>query len=357
MDRALSLGRRAIGTASPNPAVGAVVVREGEVVGEGWTQPPGCSHAEVMSLKEAGTKAIGATLYVSLEPCCHIGKTPPCTDIIIASGVRKVCISIQDPNPVVNGRGVRLLNEAGIETILGDGAKDACELTEAYRKFILTKRPFVTIKYAMSLDGKIATQTGESQWITGVDARDYVHRLRAESDAIMVGINTVIVDNPRLTARGEMLGVGVKQPLRVVVDSHSRIPLNAALLSEPGNVIIACVDGSGPILRSLKGTEVIAFPEMDGMVDLTTLFKFLGDRDITSILVEGGSILHGSLLDRDLVDKVIGFVAPVIIGGSAAPSPVAGLGAQGISDIVRLNYVQTKSFGCDIAVIGYPRRG
>ena len=238
MGLALSLALKAVGSVSPNPPVGAVLVRDGEVVGEGYTQPPGQAHAEIVAIRQAGPRARGATLYTTLEPCNHQGRTGPCSEAIIEAGVVEVHSAVTDPNPRVKGGGLSRLSEAGIAVSTGEMAGEASRLIEAYAKHVTTGTPFVTAKFAMSLDGKIATRTGSSQWITGEEARAYAHRLRAASDAVMVGINTVLADDPRLTARdgsGAALG---RQPLRVVVDSRGRIPREARMLGEPGSTLV-----------------------------------------------------------------------------------------------------------------------
>ena len=241
MECALSLARLAMGYTSPNPAVGAAVVKDGVAVGMGYTQPAGSEHAEVMALRQAGDKAQVATMYVTLEPCSHYGRTPPCSQAIIAAGISEVYISLLDPNPVVSGQGVGKLNEAGIKTYVGMCRQEAREVNEAYIKHITTGLPFVVAKFAMSLDGKIATKTGDSKWITREEARKYAHALRYTVDAVMVGVNTIVVDNPQLTARGcgGRGGIGKIQPLRLVVDSKGRVPLSAHIFKPPGDVLLA----------------------------------------------------------------------------------------------------------------------
>ena len=355
MDRALSLARRALGSVSPNPAVGAVVVKDGVAVGEGWTQPPGKDHAEIVALRQAGEKAAGAVLYTTLEPCSHHGKTPPCTEAIVRAGVAEVHAAVVDPNPAVFGQGLSSLEEAGIRTHVGEGETEALKITEAYRKFITTGRPFVTAKFAVSLDGKIATRTGDSRWITGEEARGYAHRLRAAADAVMVGINTVMADDPRLTARDEGGAPLERQPLRIVVDSRGRTPERAMLLSEPGKVMVAVADAEAATRARLTeaGAEVESVPAEDGSVDLAELLCRLGSREVTSVLVEGGGVLLGTFFDRGLVDKVAAFVAPTVVGGVAAPSAVAGTGVERLDDAMRLRDVEVHQLGRDVAITGY----
>ena len=356
MKRALELARAAVGRNSPNPSVGAVVVKDGRIIGEGATLPPGEGHAEWVALREAGDAARGADLYTTLEPCCYEGKTPPCTDAILAAGVKRVFASIQDPNPKINGRGVSRLRECGVEVELGQGAQEAEEMYEGFAKFITTGLPFVTAKYAMSLDGKIATFEGDSQWITGTESRRLVHQRRRASDAIMVGINTVLRDNPRLTARddgGDDVGL---QPLRVVVDGEGRTPSSAAMLREPGKTLIATCRASEESATRLAeaGAEILKLPEIDGYVDLGALLQELGRREVVNLLVEGGGTLMGSLFDQGLVDKAWAFIAPKIVGGRDALSPVEGRGAGLISRAMSLRCPQVKLVGDDVLVTGYP---
>ncbi len=356
MERALALARRALGSASPNPAVGAVVVKDGEVVGEGWTQPPGQAHAEPVALSQAGARSDGATLFVTLEPCSHFGRTAPCTQAIIDAGIAEVRVSTLDPNPLVNGASISRLREAGIRTHVGECEEHARHLIEAYLKFVETGLPFVTAKFAMSLDGKIATRTGESRWITGQESRRCAHELRAASSAVMVGVNTVLADDPRLTAR-DAQGVALShQPLRVVVDGAARTPADAKLLSEPGRTLIAVSRADDAACRRLadKGADVEAIPADSGTVDLQRLLEALAGRDVSSVLVEGGGALLGSLFDEGLIDKYVAFVAPTIIGGDTAPGPIGGQGAEGIADALRLQSVTVEQLGSDIMVVGYP---
>ena len=349
MQHALEMARRAVGTSSPNPPVGAVVVRDCEVVGEGWTQPPGQAHAEVVALQNAGDRARGAILYVTLEPHSYHGRTPPCTQQIIDAGIVEVHAAILDPNPLVSGRGVVILREAGIPTHVGEREDEARELIAPHAKHITTGLPLVTVKFAASLDGKISTRTGDSKWITGEESRAYVHQLRAASDAIMVGIGTVLADDPQLTARNHEGSALPRQPLRVIVDSRGRIPHDARLLSEPGDTLMAVAESG----LQIRGAEVVYILDSDGKVNLPALIQELGRREITSVFVEGGGTLIGSLFDLHLVDKVVAFVAPVIIGGRSALSPVGGLGSERMADALRLNRVKLREFGDDVAIIGY----
>ncbi len=358
MGQALSLARLALGQASPNPAVGAVVVKEGVVVGQGYTQPPGSHHAEVLALKQAGEAARGGMMYVTLEPCCHYGRTPPCTRVIVSAGITEVHMAMLDPNPLVSGRGKDELEGEGIKIYLGEHEEEAKEINEAYTKFITTGIPFVTAKFAISLDGKIATRKGDSRWISGREARKYVHCLRYTTDAIMAGVNTVLADDPHLTTRcsGGRGGTARKQPLRVIVDGEGRTPLTARIFKEPGETLLALGRTATPEERAAfaqAGAEILELPTAEGLVDLEKLLRALGEREITSVLVEGGGILFGSLFDRRLVDKVIAFVAPIIIGGAEARTAVAGGGVDKVADSFRLGRVRVEKLGDDLMVSGY----
>ena len=328
MRHALELAWVALGSTSPNPPVGAVVVRGGRIVGEGHTQPAGGEHAEIVAMRQAGELARGSTLYVTLEPCSHHGRTPPCTDAIIASGVSEVCASAVDPNPQVSGSGLEQLRRAGIAVTLGEGRDDAEELIAPHAKFITTGTPLVTAKFAMSLDGKIATRTGDSKWITSEESRRYVHTLRARSDAIMAGIGTVLTDDPQLTARDAEGFALPRQPLRVIVDSKGRLPADASLLRQPGRTLVFVSEETAVRQSGLEspGAEWVVASGDDGRVDLRAVLSELGRRQVTSLLVEGGGTVLGSLFDEDLVDRVVGFVAPVIVGGRGRS--VSGLRSQ-----------------------------
>ena len=355
MAHALLLARQALGNVSPNPAVGVVIVRDGEIVGQGYTQPPGLAHAEIVALRQAGDKAKGSTLYVTLEPCCHHGRTPPCTKSIIEAGVSEVHFATTDPNPLVNGKGRGELERNGIRTYAGEHEADAAELNEAYIKFITTGIPFVTVKFAASLDGKIATHTSESRWISGEESRKYVHYLRYTHDAVMTGVNTVLADDPSLVTT--YTGNRPKQPVRIILDTHGRTPATARLFKQPGKTILV-TGGIGSEEKDAyrqEGADLLEMSAVSGRIELENLLKVLGSRSITSVLVEGGGTLLGSLFDRRLVDKVIGFIAPVIIGGETARSPVGGSGIAKIADVLRLKRVKIERFGEDVMISGYPR--
>jgi len=357
MKQALSLAKLALGQVSPNPAVGAVVVKDGEIVGQGYTQPPGSWHAEVMALNQAGEKAQGGVMYVTLEPCCHYGRTPPCTHAIVAAGISEVQLAMLDPNPLVSGQGEDELEREGIRTYVGKHQKEAKEINEAYIKFITTGMPFVTAKFAISLDGKIATKSGDSEWISSSEARKYVHYLRYTVDAIMAGANTVIADDPRLTCRhGGIGGEAKKQPLRVIVDGRGRTPATAQVFSEPGKALLILGNLTKPEKKEAlaqTGAELLELPLEEGLLDLERLLKALGEREITSVLVESGGILLGSLFDYGLVDKVIAFIDPIIIGGEEAKTAVAGQGVDKVIDATRLERISLEKFGEDLMISGY----
>ncbi len=336
------------------------MVKDDLIAGEGYTQPAGSWHAEVIALQQAGERAQSGVLYVTLEPCCHYGHTPPCTQAIISAGIAEVHLAIVDPNPLVSGQGKVELENAGIKVFLGEHEEAAQEVNEAYAKFITTGLPFVTAKFAMSLDGKIATRSGNSKWISSEESRRYVHSLRHMVDAIMVGVNTVMIDDPQLTARccGGKGGVSMKQPLRVIVDSRGRTSPGAKVFHEPGDTLLATASCREP--KKVKaftqaGAEVLEVPAGDGSVDLKGVLKTLGERQITSILVEGGSTLLGSLFDEGLVDKVIVLVAPIIIGGGEGKSAVGGIGADKVTEALRLRPVEVERVGQDVVISGYAR--
>lgn len=352
---ALDLAAQGMGGTSPNPMVGAVLVKDGEIIGTGYHQKAGGPHAEVIALDAAGDKARGATLYVTLEPCSHTGKTPPCADRVIAAGIRKVVTAMQDPNPLVNGRGLVKLKEAGIKVKTGILEEKAARLNEAFVKYITEKRPFVTMKAAITLDGKIATRTKASRWISGERSREQGHRLRNQNDAIMVGIGTVLADNPSLTTR---LPEGGRNPLRVVVDSSARMPLEARVVNEnPEKTLIYATEDAPServaVLRE-KGVSVVQLPAAaGGRVPLDKAMDDLGQRQVISVLVEGGSALNYSLLEAGLVDKVYFFVAPVIFGGEQAPSPVGGKGVATVEEAWRIRDIEISRCDADLLVTGY----
>lgn len=334
------------------------MVRRSQIVGEGHTQPAGQAHAEIMALRRAGARARGAALFVTLEPCSHHGRTPPCADAIIEAGVASVTMAVTDPNPLVSGQGEARLLDAGVSVGVGDGEDEAAELIAPHAKFIRTGTPLVTAKFAMSLDGKIATRTGDSKWITSAESRRYAHELRRRSDAIMVGIGTALADDPQLTARDADGAPLPRQPLRVIVDSRGRLPSDAAMLSQPGDTLVAIAHEDAGARARLEAAGALVFEagddgRGDDRVNLGALLSELGRREITSVLVEGGGGLLGSLFDEGLVDRVVGFVAPVVIGGADALSPVGGSGAVMMADAVRLSGARVERIGEDVVVAGW----
>ena len=353
MARALALARRATGLSNPNPPVGAVVVRDGSIVGEGRTQTAGGDHAEVVALREAGQAAQGATLYVTLEPCRHYGRTPPCTERILEAGVASVHIAVADASALAGG-GARALEAAGVNVAWGDGAEGAEALYRAHRKHAISGIPWVIAKFAASLDGKIATSAGESRWITGPRAREEAHRLRSQVDAVMVGAGTVAVDDPQLTARpGGRLWP--RQPLRVVVGGVDRVPSSAQVFRQEGPALLAARhDLPTASLRRYQeqGIETLVLPAQEDNVDLVALLRALAQRPVKSVLVEGGSALLGSFFDLELVDEVWAFLSPTILGGSAAASAVGGRGVAVMSEALRLQDVSVRRMGPDLLVCG-----
>ena len=359
MARALRLAQQARGRTSPNPMVGAVVVSGSRIVGRGYHHRAGQAHAEVLALRAAGTKARGATLYVTLEPCCHTDKrTPPCVPSVIASGVRRVVVAMRDPNPRVRGRGIARLRRAGIDVATGCLEDEAERLNEAYTHWIRTGRPFVMMKAAMTLDGKIATAAGVSKWITGEEARRDVHRLRSAVDAVMVGIETVLHDDPKLTAR--VKGTSARQPIRIILDSTLRIPATATVLSSPGGqVLIATTTHAAKDriddLRA-RGAIVLPLPAEEGRPSLRACLEELGRRGVTSVLLEGGATVNESALRAGLVDRVILYVAPALLGGQDARSVIGGTSPQVLSDARRLENLRITSVGNDLKIEASPAR-
>jgi diaminohydroxyphosphoribosylaminopyrimidine deaminase/5-amino-6-(5-phosphoribosylamino)uracil reductase len=317
MARALRLAERGLFTTDPNPRVGCVIVRDGEVVGEGWHERAGAGHAEVNALAQAGEGARGATVYVTLEPCCHHGRTPPCTEALVAAGVARVVVGMEDPNPQVAGNGVQVLEAAGVEVTTGVLAAQAATINPGFIRRMQTGRPFVRCKLAMSLDGRTAMASGESRWITGEAARRDVHRLRARASAILSGIDTVLADNPSLNARLD--DVAVLQPLRVVLDTRLRLPPEAKLLGLPGDTLV--LTGTADAARTdalvAQGAEVVTLPLEGDRLELTGMLQYLGEREINEIHVEAGPTLSGALLQAKLVDELVFYMAPHLMGNAA----------------------------------------
>ena len=353
MRQALRLARHGLGKTSPNPAVGCVIVRDGAVVGRGWHKQAGTPHAEVHALKEAGELAAGSDAYVTLEPCAHFGKTPPCAKALIAAKVARVYVAMVDPNPLVAGAGIEMLREAGIKVETGLLEKECRELNRPFIKWIQTKLPYVVLKSALTLDGKCATANGDSRWVTSDQARREVHRLRGRMDAIMVGVGTVLKDDPQLTCRVP----GGKDPLRVVVDSTLRMPLHAALLgvhSFAGTIVATCSRDAAKVQALCsRGAEILSCKESEGRVDLADLFGKLGALGVQSILLEGGSHLAGAALRAGLIDSCLIFLAPKFVGG-AGMGLFAGEGVALMGDAIRLEGMTVKRVGVDLLVAGTP---
>jgi diaminohydroxyphosphoribosylaminopyrimidine deaminase/5-amino-6-(5-phosphoribosylamino)uracil reductase len=358
MRMALRLAEKARGRTSPNPMVGAVVVKDGKVIARGWHKKAGEPHAEAIALRKAGEAARGATLYLTLEPCSHTGKrTPPCSPLVIQSGVKRVVVAMIDPNPKVSGEGVKALRFAGIRVEAGLLEDEAERLNEAFVKHVTTKVPFVTLKIAQTLDGKIATASGKSKWITGGKAREEGHRLRDQDDAILAGINTVLKDNPSLTARIP----GGRDPIRVIVDSTLRIPLTANVLTQKSSaktIVATLTRSSKAKIKKIqdRGAEVLIVRSDKGRVDLKDLMKKLGKMDIMSVLIEGGAEINASALKAGIVDKVIMFIAPALMTGRDALCSIGGASPVKLSQAIRLRDVTTRFVGEDLMVEGYIKR-
>ncbi len=360
MRQALALASLAEGNTSPNPMVGAVIVSaEGDVVGEGYHHKAGEPHAEINALKKAKELAHGGTIYVTLEPCSHFGRTGPCCEAIIAAGLKRVVAALEDPNPKVAGTGFKRLRDAGIEVITGICEEEARLLNEKFFHWITTGRPFVSMKYAMTLDGKIATRTGDSKWITGEDARAYGHYLRRAHDCILVGKNTVLADDPELTTRL----VEGKNPLRIILDSNCDVPMTAKIFDGEADTLLVtntelcgAKQAKAEALQVLPKVEVLQLPVVNGKLSVVDLLEELARRKLTSILVEGGSTVHGDFLEADLVDRIYAFIAPKLIGGREALTPVGGRGFDLIKDCYFLKNTEILSLGNDILLTGRVER-
>ena len=356
MREALRLAENARGRTSPNPLVGAVIVREGRIIAAGWHRKAGTEHAEIHALRMAGELARGATLYVTLEPCSHYGRTGPCVRAVIEAGIRRVVAAMVDPNPLVGGQGIKLLEEAGIETECGILEEEARRQNEVFLKWVTTRTPFVWLKLAMSLDGRIATAGGESRWITGEASRQRGHVMRDQVDGILVGIGTVLADDPQLTAR---LSGGGHNPCRIVLDSQARTPLSAKILHDGAAPVLIAVTDTAPAERvmALKqaGAEILCCGA-GARVDLQRLMQQLGEREICSLLVEGGGTVNFAFLQAGLIDKVTAFLAPKLLGGRKALGAVAGEGFSHLADAVELTDVQLEPLAEDICLTGYVKK-
>lgn len=359
MERAIELSKLGEGYTYPNPLVGAVIVKNNKVIGEGYHKCFGGPHAEVNALRSATESVEGATMYVTLEPCSHYGKTPPCANTIVKSGIKEVIVGMKDPNSLVAGRGIEILKKNGIRVTEGVFEDEIKKINEIFIKYITTKLPFCILKTAMTLDGKIATTTGDSKWISNEYSREYVHEIRHKVAGIMVGIGTVLKDNPSLTTR--LKDKTGRDATRIIVDSRGRIPLEASVLNlqSDAKTIIATTElANKEKLKAIeeKGSEIIITPLKDGKVDLQFLMKELGNINIDSVLLEGGACLNYSALNEGIVDKVISFIAPKIIGGENAKTPVGGEGKKVINDAILLKDIEVSRFKEDIVIQGYVKK-
>jgi diaminohydroxyphosphoribosylaminopyrimidine deaminase / 5-amino-6-(5-phosphoribosylamino)uracil reductase len=357
MNLALELAESAKGKTNPNPLVGALLVKNGVIVGSGLHRKAGEPHAEVHAFRMAGDHAKDATLYVTLEPCSHFGRTPPCAELVKDSGVSRVVVAMEDPNPIVAGRGIKILRDAGIEVEVGIKKKEAELVNERFIHNMLTQTPFIISKVAMTLDGKLATHNGHSQWVTGDEARNEVHVIRDKVDAIMVGIGTVLTDNPRLTTR---LPEGGKNPVRIILDSNLRIPLESLILdtTEAKTWVITKenVDPNKVAVLREKGVEVIFSSATEEGIQLPTLMKTLYSKGITDILLEGGSGLNGTFLRERLINKFLFFIAPKVLGGLHSLTPFAGANPDQMHDALDVDIHSIEKFGVDLCLTAYPKK-
>ncbi len=358
MKLAIKEARKGLGRTSPNPAVGAVIVKEGRVVASGYHRAAGMPHAEVEAFEKIGNRAPGGTLYVTLEPCNHFGKTPPCTELVLKSGVKRVVVGMRDPNPLVTGGGCEYLEKNGLEVVTGILEDECIRLNEAFIKFISTGRPFVIAKSAITLDGWTATSAQHSQWITNEKSRGFVHRLRDRVDAVMMGVGTVLVDNPAMTARFKVKQG--KDPIRIVVDTNFRTPPDAKVMkneSAAPTIIATSIDGNRFYLGCgphPKGVEALVCPTLAGKIDLAALMEKLGKMSITSVLLEGGSMILGTMLRAQLIDKFYVFIAPKILGGGDGIPMAAGRGPKTMEESLKLQNIKVRRFGDDVLIRGYP---
>lgn len=356
MRQTFRLAKKACGRTSPNPMVGAILVKDGKIVGKGYHKKAGEPHAEINAVKAAGELSIGADLYVNLEPCSHHGRTPPCANAVIKAGIKRAFIAIKDPNPEVAGSGIKRLQEAGIKVETGILENEALILNEAFIKHVTTGMPFVTLKAASSLDGRIATRTGDSKWITGEASRLHVHKMRDQVDAIMVGIGTVEIDNPSLSTR--LPNKKGQNPIRVIIDEELRISLSARVINPESkdSLIIATTEmAATKKIEKLEklGAKILVFRSINKMVPLKELMRELGTIGITSLLIEGGSEIHASALSEGIADKLAIFYAPKIIGGISSIPIVGGKGTDSLSDAIEIDKLTTRNFGGDILIEGY----
>lgn len=359
MQLALDLAASAKGKTNPNPLVGAILVKDGVIAGTGIHRKAGEPHAEVHAFRMAGEYAKGATLYVTLEPCSHYGKTPPCAHLVKDSGVSRVVVAMQDPNPEVAGRGIALIREAGIEVEVGVLEDEAKRLNERFIHNMLTSRPFVISKFAMTLDGKLATHTGHSKWITGAQARENVHQLRNEVDAILVGIGTVLADNPSLTTR--IPEVGGKNPVRIIMDSELRTPLEANVVNtNEAKTIIVTTEQANPDRRKwlqAKGVEFIFVPKTDTGLHVDAMLAKLYKQGITDVLVEGGGAINASFLRANVINKYLIYIAPKLLGGQHSLTPVTGYDVERMDEALDVTFETVVKIGDDLCITAYPKQG
>ena len=353
MNIAMELALKAKGRTSPNPLVGALIVKGEKIISQGFHRRCGADHAEVVAIKKAGRQTKGTSLYVTLEPCSHHGRTPPCTDLIIKSGIQKIFVGMKDPNPLMNGKSILLLRKAGLAVEVGFLEKELKKINEVFIKYIRHQMPFVVAKCAQTLDGKIATARGQSKWITAKQARDYGHRLRDGFDAILVGINTVLKDNPFLNTDGKS-----KRIKKIILDTRLQLSLKANVFKDvhPGDVIVATTtkaDQRKLDLLNSKNVQVMVCPTYDNRVDLQWLFKELAKMEITSILIEGGGTMIGAALKEKLVDKMMVFVAPKIMGDQQAVSSISGFQPTDVNHLPRLKDLTYRKIGDDLLIEGY----
>ncbi|MFA8436258.1 MAG: bifunctional diaminohydroxyphosphoribosylaminopyrimidine deaminase/5-amino-6-(5-phosphoribosylamino)uracil reductase RibD [Marinifilaceae bacterium] len=354
MQRALELAKKGVGGVNPNPLVGAVIVKDGKVIGEGYHEVFGGPHAEVNAFASATEDVEGATMYVTLEPCSHFGKTPPCAEAIVKNKLSKVYIGMLDPNPLVAGRGVKIMEENGIEVEHGFLVEELTQMNRVFLKFIQTKLPYVVMKTAMTLDGKIATHTGDSKWVSNDLSREFVHRLRNELAGIMVGVDTVIADDPMLTTRLPKKG---RNPIRIVVDSSGRIPLKSKILNSAEEAVTIVAVTEKASLEKIEaiqtlGNEVLVIESKEDRVDIQNLMQKLGERGVDGILLEGGATLNFSALQEGVVDEVVSFIAPKIVGGATAKTPVGGAGIEKMKRAIALEDIQISNWDNDLMLVG-----
>lgn len=359
MEYAIELAEKGGGFVNPNPLVGAVIVKNNQIIGRGYHKVYGGPHAEINAFENATEDTKGSTIYVTLEPCSHYGKTPPCVETIIRKGIKKVVIGMVDPNPLVSGKAVKILKENGIEVVTGVLEENIKEQNEVFIKYITTKKPFCLFKTAMTLDGKIATYTGDSKWVTGEESRKHVHKIRQRVAGILVGVGTVIADNPMLTTRLE--GVDISNSIRIIVDTKGRIPLESNIVNSSKDIrtILATTNlASSEKVEKLeeKGIEILKAPLKDEKVDISYIVSKLGRMGVDSILIEGGATLAASFFKEELIDKALFFIAPKIIGGEKSKTPLGGEGIPQMKDAINIEDMKVEMIDGDILISGYTIR-